>query len=257
MLIDTNVYLSRWPFRRLPLDEPKALVGKLRQHNVVQAWVGSFDGLLHKDIAGGNARLATECAEYGKKLLLPFGSINPMLPDWEEDLRRCHEEFKMPGVRLHPNYHGYTLSDPAFAKLLRMAAERNLLVQLAVVMEDRRVQHPLISVEPVDTAPLAKLIKETPGLRLQLLNSLQALRGGPLLSILAAGNVAVEMANLEGAGGISTLLSSVSREKLLFGSYSPFFNFESALLKMKESPLSAEQKSAISVENARRLLTGK
>ena len=45
MIIDTNVHLSRWPFRRLAGDEPAELVAKLRKHNVTQAWAGSFDGI--------------------------------------------------------------------------------------------------------------------------------------------------------------------------------------------------------------------
>ena len=45
-LIDTNVTLSRWPCRRLPLDETPALVARLRSQGVKQAWAGSFDGLL-------------------------------------------------------------------------------------------------------------------------------------------------------------------------------------------------------------------
>src|SRR5439155_17540680 len=75
-LIDVNVNLSRWPVRRLRYDDTPALVAMLRSHGVSQAWTGSFDALLHKDIGSVNARLADECRRYGRGLLSPFGSIN-------------------------------------------------------------------------------------------------------------------------------------------------------------------------------------
>jgi uncharacterized protein len=253
-LIDVNVNLSRWPLRRLPMDDTTALVAKLRKQGVTQAWAGSFDGLLHKDIASVNARLAEECRRHGRGLLVPFGSINPKLPDWEEELRRCVEQHQMPGIRLHPNYHGYKLDDSDFARLLRLAADGGLIVQLALVMEDERMMHPLLRVEPVDTAPLAKLVERTPGLRLVLLNALGKLRGKPLGDLFAAGEVYVEISMLEGVGGISNLLAQVPTDRVLFGSYTPLFYFESSLLKLKESPLTEDQRRAIRQQNAKRLL---
>lgn len=253
-LIDVNVNLGRWPIRRLRGDDTPALVTMLRDNGVTQAWAGSFDGLLHKNIAAVNSRLVDECRRHGRGLLIPFGSINSNLPDWEEDLRRCAEQHRMVGIRLHPGYHGYRLTDPNFARLLRIAAERRLIVQLAVAMEDERVMHPLMRGEPVDPAPLIELVKNTPGLRLVLLNALRSLRGRPLMDLIAAGEVYVEISMLEGVGGVGNLLAELPPDRLLFGSHAPFFYFESASLKLKESPLTAAQLAAIRHQNARRLI---
>lgn len=252
-LIDTNLTLSRWPFRRCPLDEAAALVAKLREHGVTQAWAGTFDGLLHKDLASANARLAAECRAHAG-LLVPFGSVNPKLPDWEAELRRCADVHRMPGLRLHPNYHGYRLDDPAFVRLLALAAEKQLIVQLAVIMEDERTQPPLLQVPPVDTAPLAGLLKQLPRLRLVLLNAFRTLRGEPLLRLAAAG-AHFDLAMLEGVGGVANLLKQLPAERLLFGSHAPLFYFESAALKLKESRLTPEQDRALRSSNALRLRT--
>jgi hypothetical protein len=253
-MIDVNVYLSRWPFRRLPCDDTPGLVEKLKACGVTQAWAGSFDGLLHRDVGGLNARLADECRRHGRGLLIPFGSVNPQLPDWREDLRRVDEEHHMPGIRLHPNYHGYTLGDPVFAELLRLAERRGLVVQLAVRMEDTRTHHPLMLVPDVDLAPLADLMADRPELRLVILNALRTVRANVLAPLIKSGNVSFEIAMLEGVAGVANLLQIVPPERLLFGSYFPFFVFESALLKMRESKLTPAQIEAISHHNARRLL---
>lgn len=253
MIVDVNVHLSRWPFRRLPHDETPRLVEKLRSSGIGSAWAGSFDGLLHRDIAAVNTHLAAECREHGD-LLVPFGSINPTLPDWRDDVRRCVEEHGMPGIRLHPNYQDYALDEPAFAELLDLAGERGLIVQLALMMEDERTHHPLLRVPTVDPAPLEALLATRRKLPVVILNGLKALRGERLGRLVEAGNVFVEIAMQEGVGGIDTLLKSVPLERVLFGSHAPFFSLESALLKLKESELGEFRTNAITEENARQLL---
>ncbi len=117
-IVDTNVHLFRWPFRGLKYDRTEALVRKLSRHRIMQAWAGSFEAVVHKQLDAANRRLAEECRERGGGLLIPIGSVNPAWPDWEEDLRRCHEQYRMRGIRLYPAYHGYRLDHPELPRLL-------------------------------------------------------------------------------------------------------------------------------------------
>ena len=230
-IIDTNVNLFQWPFRRLPLDETEALVNRLRSLGVAQAWAGSFEGLLHREIAGVNLRLAAACKGY-PGILLPIGTVNPELPDWEEDLRRCAAEHHMPGIRLHPNYHGYTLDSPRFAQLLQLAAEAGLFVQIAASMEDTRTQHQLMQTPDVDLTPLARVLRNVPA-KVQVLNYRPR---PPLLEQLAAiKNIYFDTARVEGTDTVPQLVERVSSERVLYGSHAPFFVPEAALIRVHES----------------------
>jgi predicted TIM-barrel fold metal-dependent hydrolase len=254
MIIDTHAYLSRWPFRRLAGDEPAEFIAAMREHGVEQSWVGSFDGLLHKDMGGVNARLAADCRMHAAGLLVPIGSVNPVLPDWQEDVRRCREVHRMPGIRLHPNYHGYTLTDPRFSEVLGLAARSGLIVQLVVTMEDERTQHPLMQVPSVDLAPLPGIVSATPSLRLIVLNQKH---DAPVKQLTAAGQVWFDFAMVERVRGVATLAGRISPERVVFGSHFPLFYLESAILKMRESGLRDADFRAISEGNARRLLAGR
>jgi uncharacterized protein len=274
--IDVNITLGQWPMRRVPCDNPQELITKLRAHNVVEAWAGHYDGLFHEDLTSVNNSLAQACisgvplapgvqsstqgeapaepvTQQTEQLpLIPFGHINPLAANWEAELARCADAHRMPGIRLHPNYHGYTLEDRSFAKLLKAAAERKLIVQLVAIMEDARMMHSLMRVPPTELAPLQKLVPQTPGLKLVLLNSLNTLRGDALFRLVDAGEVYVEISMIEGVGGIETLLKDIPAERVLFGSHAPSFYFESAVLKLQESQLSSAR--AILHDNAKNLL---
>lgn len=252
--IDTNTYIGQWPFRRTPEDTVDALLAKLSHYGVEQAWTGSFEGILHNDIAGVNERLVEACRLHDNGVLVPFGSVNPTLPQWEEDLRRCAEAHRMKGIRLHPNYHGYTLDDGRFKALLEQASAAKLVVQLVVTMEDERMMHPLMQVPHVDVAPLAEVVSSVPGLNLVLLNAFRAARGEAIDTLVATKQVWFDIAWLEGIAGIDAISRQIPLEHLLFGSYAPFFYFESSLFKLKESALTDETLALIQGGNARALL---
>lgn len=255
MTIDVNVSLFRYPTRRLWLDDPSRLIGFLRDHGVTRVWAGSFESLLHNDVSSVNQRLADACRQTEEGFLIPFGVVNPELPDWEDDLRRCHEAHQMPGIRLFPNYHGYRLDSPRFLQLLALAEKRRLIVQIAVRMEDPRTQHRLMAVPDVDLLPLITALPRFPQLRIVILNGLMSLSSDQQSRLCQAGQVYFDIATLEGVGGIDRLLKSVPVDRILFGSHAPFFVWESADLKLKESDLPIPHLERIRHVNATQLLT--
>jgi predicted TIM-barrel fold metal-dependent hydrolase len=240
-VVDTNVNLFHWPFRRLPLDRTEVLVEKLRSLRIDHAWAGSFEGLLHRDITAVNRRVFDQCRQHPE--LTPIGSINPMLPDWQSDLKVCFQQFKVPAVRLHPNYHGYTLGDPIFADVLRRVASAGRLVQLCVAMEDARTQHPLVRVPDVDLSPLADVMTAIPRARVQLLNYRP--NSSLLNSLALVPGLYFDTARVEGTDGVAALLRSVKAERVMFGTHAPFLIPEASLIRVAEANLNDDDSRAL------------
>jgi hypothetical protein len=261
-IVDTNVHLFRRPFRRLKYDTTEALVRKLRRHRIRQAWAGSFEAVFHKQLDAANQHLADECRERGEGVLFPIGSVNPAWPDWEEDLRRCHEQHQMRGIRLYPAYHGYKLDHAEVLRLLELAARRGLLVQIAIRLEDERVHHPSIVAPVVDATPLLEVRSKVPAARVQLLNADTVFRSRHLGALTERTQITFDIAAVEGDGGLTRLMAGahpsyrrrVPVERLLIGTHAPFFPCESAVMKLFESPLDRPQLDAIMFANARLLL---
>ena len=257
-IIDTNINLFSWPFRALKYRETKALVAKLKKHRVIEAWAGSFEALLSKDMNGVNARLAAECHEHGRGFLIPFGSVNLAWPDWQEDARRCHEVHKMPGIRIYPGYQPFDLDHPGMESLVKMTSERGLILQLVFGMEDPRVHHPIIN---VTFGPLLKAVGGTPNAKVQVLH-LSPPQGDDLPRFMTKPNTFMDISRLEGNGAVGRMIGTIEGlpsarvpvDRIVFGSHAPYFPVETALLKLIESPLDALQLQAIMQGNARRLL---
>ena len=261
-IIDTNINVFDWPFRALKFRDTQALVVKLKKHRVIQGWAGNFEALLAKDINGVNARLAAECRKHGRGFLIPFGSVNLAWPDWEEDLRRCHEVHEMPGIRIYPGYQPFDLDHPGMGRLLQMTTERGLILQVVFGMEDPRVYHPIINVGPVRFRPLVAALKSVPNAKVQLVHFAGSGSNEDLAQFMEYPNTFLEISRLEGNGAIARMLGSVAGlpsaraplDRILFGSHAPYFPIETAILKLIESPLEAPQLHAIMQGNARRLL---
>lgn len=249
-IVDTNVHLGRWPFRRLPLDHPQKLRDKLQRLGVAKAWVGSFDAILHRDLAAVNQRVAEACRN--ETLWTPVGAVHPGLVGWRDDLARC-VEYGMRVVRLYPGYHGYSLSDEAFHAFLKLADARRLLVQLAVTLEDPRTQHERFRVADVDLRPLPELLQRIPTATVQLLNLRPSAKLPPALANHP--RIYFDTSRVDSTDGVPNLVEQVGVNRVLFGSHAPLLIPEASLIRVHESNrLSDEQLRAVYGGSADRLL---
>jgi len=235
---DANIHLHRWPHHRLPHDDSAALASHLRTHGVTRALTGSFDALLHTDLAAVNARLTADCARHDPDLFLPIGTVNPTHPRWQDDLKRCQEIHGMKALRLYPGFHHYTLADPAFRQLLEAATTARIPLQIVSQLEDERTQHPSLQTPAVDLKPLPALLKAIPEARIMVLNASSTMIH---TALQPAQNLWLDIAKLEGCGVLETLLQTWPIEQLAFGSNAPFFYWQASKLKLQESALTPAQ----------------
>jgi predicted TIM-barrel fold metal-dependent hydrolase len=262
-IIDTNVNLFNWPFRRMKYAETRSLVAKLRKHRITQAWAGNFEALFSKSISKINARLVEECRTNGEGILIPFGTVNLAWPDWEEDLRRCHEVYRMPGIRLYPTYQTFDLNHIEFPKLISQATDRGLIIQIVGDMEDSRVHHPIVLTREVSFDPLIDIMKKNPTAKIQLLCWNERTSSDLLEKLVAETSVVLDISWLESVGALGRLIDGnswsgpktpVPVNRLLFGSHAPYFPVEASLIKLFESPLTLEQMKAVMSLNAQKFI---
>jgi predicted TIM-barrel fold metal-dependent hydrolase len=260
-IIDTNINLFAWPFRRMKYADTRSLVAKLRRHRITKAWAGNFEALFSKSISEVNARLAEECRVNGEGILLPFGTVNPAWPNWEEDLRRCHEVYRMPGIRLYPTYQTFDFNHIEFPRLISLAADRGLIIQIVGDMEDSRVHHPIVLTREVSFEPLVDIMKKIPHAKVELLNWNERVSSEFLKKLVSDTSVVLDISWLESTGGLGRLIEGntwsgpetpVPVDRFFFGSHAPYFPVEASIIKLFESPLTLEQmKSVMNISASR------
>jgi len=168
----------------------------------------------------------------------------------------------MPGLRIYPGYQPFDLDHPAMEILVKITAERGLILQVVFGMEDPRVHHPIINVGSVTFAPLLKAVASTPKAKVELVHYAPPSRGEDFAQWLTKTNTVMDISRLEGNGAVGRMIGSITGlpsarvpvDRIVFGSHAPYFPVETALLKLMESPLDAQQLQAIMHGNARRLL---
>lgn len=138
-IVDANAYVGNFPWRGLD-SEASDVVDAMDREGVDQAIVSSFDAVFYRNPQPGNRELAEGIAGFEDRFV-PFATIDPTYPLWEDDLAECIEALGMAGVRLFPLYHDYPIDHPTVVDLMDACAEYDVPVMFVGMLEDKRQHH--------------------------------------------------------------------------------------------------------------------
>ena len=252
MILDVNAYLGHYAFRQLRHNTASSLLALMDSKKIDQAVVSSASAITYRNAQAGNEEVAAEVKPHRDRLI-PFAVINPAYAGWHDDLKTCHEELGMKGLRLYPKWHRYSLSSDRCLELIHAATERGLVVSIPMRVEDNRQRSWLVDVPDVPLEEIVALVKACPKARFLLLNGI-----GFVNSLLGRkdnglpANYAVEISRLSALldNEIGRLLASLGTDRVLFGTGMPFSYPDPALTKLEVLKASKEDKEKIAGQNA-------
>ena len=251
MIIDVNAYLGHFAFRQLRHNTAASLLQLMDAKRIDKAVVSSASAITYRNAQAGNEEVFEE-VKSRRDRFIPFAVLNPFYAGWQDDLKICHEDFGMSGLRLYPKWHNYQLSDRCCLDLVNAATERGLGVSIPIRVEDNRQRSWLANVPDVPLDELAGLVKACPKARFILLNGLGYVKSplGRKDNGLPA-NYLIEISRLSALldNEIGQLIAGLGAERLVLGTGMPFSYPDPALLKLEVLPASKEDKEKIGWQN--------
>jgi hypothetical protein len=252
MIVDVNAYLGNFAFRRLRHNTAASLLSLMDSKRIDKAVVSSASAITYRNAQAGNEEVAEEVRGHSDRLI-PFAVINPFYAGWQDDLKICHEEFGMAGLRLYPKWHNYQLSGACCRELANAASERGMVISIPIRVEDNRERSWLLNVPDVPLEEIVELVKAHPKARFILLNGIGYT--GCLLGRKDNGlpsNYAMELSRLSAvlANELGQLITNLGAERVMFGTGMPFNYPDPALVKLEVLDASEADKEKIRSQNA-------
>jgi predicted TIM-barrel fold metal-dependent hydrolase len=252
VITDINAYLGPFAFRRLRHNTAPSLLKLMDAKAIDKAVVSSASAITYRNAQSGNEEVAAE-VKHHRDRLIPFAVINPSYAGWQDDLKTCHEDLGMVGLRLYPKWHNYSLSDRPCLDLVNAATEREMVVSIPIRVEDPRQRSWLVDVPDIPLGEIASLVTACPKARFILLNGIQYVNSplGRKGNGLPA-NYAIEISRLDSllANEIGQLIANLGAGRVAFGTGMPFSDPDPALLKMEVLDASKDDKEKIYWRNA-------
>lgn len=258
IIIDSNILLGHWPYRKLCNNTAKEIVGLMDEHKIKKGIISSLNSIFYRNSHEGNKELFTQIKNFKNRFIM-FGVINPAYVNWKEDLKECVQKFNINGLNIYPNYHNYKLNDRYFLELTEEAQKYKLPVALTCAFEDPRQRHWTDNISNIQDWEIIKAINSSPNTAFIVHNSDNPLRIAEFLKNTAGkalNNFLFDNAFVFGppSDNIEQFIKKIGAEHLILGTNTPFRYTNNSLLKIQALEINAKAKNMIFSGNLLKLL---
>ncbi len=276
MLLDINAYVGHWPFKQLQYNTCSKLLERMNRFGVDISVVSNINGIFYKNTQSANEELYEELNSdiRFKGRFVPFAVINPIYAGWREDLETSVNEMGMKGLRLYPQYHDYSLTEPSLIELIGLARDKGIPVAFDIRMVDSRQRSwldiPLFDYCATDKKdiiykewsvrnilPVIKAVPDAKYIIVNVANSFSLTEEEKDLVMKADILFDTSGRTIRGKDNLPELIKRLGREKFAFGTHSPILDYLTGRLRiesMNSDEADEETKELLRSGNAIRIL---
>ena len=259
MFIDINANVGHWPFKKLRYNTCASLLKRMNQYGVDVSVVSNLNGIFYKNTQSANEELYDEIKsdKAFAKRFVPFAIINPVYAGWQDDMHTCIKKMGMKGIRLHPLYHDYDVTEAPVIELVKMAKEYDVPVAFTMRMVDSR-QRSWMDLQK-ESAPrqYIPVMKAVPGAKYLLLNiSTGLVLNNTEMEILKKTDYMFDTSG-RSIDVVRDFLGRYGKDRFAFGTHSPIFDYLSGMLRVEylnSDEVTEAEKEMLRSGNARRFL---
>jgi len=252
MIIDMAAFVGPYERRPAKVPLPTDLADKLGPWGVTRVFAGRINHLRQENSNAVDFPLESFNRNGVEIHFVPV--LDPTVATWRENLETywTFHKASLPIIRLHPNYHGYQLSEhKATPSLVEWAHDHGSVLQIVVNIDDIRRQHALGQVPDVATADILNTARKYPHQPFLLSGALMTLLRP--LKADSVPNLWVDTARVETGLALPILLDNGWGDRLVYASHAPILIAHSSIARVLVDLSDADALKILN-GNARRLL---
>lgn len=256
MIIDSNVLIGNWPFRRLPYTDPGELRKVLSDEGITRAIAGSLNAVFFRDVQDGNEMLY-KAVDRHRDFFTPAATINPTYALWEKDYKQAIEEGAA-ALRIYPEYQNWDILDHSAFELYEACRKDKLPIILTAEIEDIRQRHFMDNPRDWLGGEVRQLIEHIDGLKILVVNA-RADRMREIALTLPSQKRKQVFFDISAVWGpfvddIALCVNQIGAAQFVFGSHASLKTPETAVMKLKISQITEQDKKQIFTENIKQIM---